>query len=164
MAARHLVWRGETMWPLTWDQTLSQVWPRHAVMYRHRLRVHQRPFHLCHCCQAMGTFFGNQTLIFCGNMNFFATFFAGKISLFTGDTIDCRFQTVLAMALLVSDLVDIYLLAESPVLCQCDGRVFIRAATCGIPLLAARISRDNYPLGPPPPSKLFSPLSFTRYC
>ena len=25
-------------------------------------------------------------------------------------------------------------------LCQCDGRVFIRAAACGIPLLAARIS------------------------
>ena len=49
-------------------------------------------------------------------------------------------------------------------LCQCDGRVFIRAATCGIPLLAARISRDNYPLGPPPPSKLFPPLSFTRHC
>ena len=60
-----------------------------------------------------------------------------------------------------------HLFCQQSRLCQCDGcdgRVFIRAATCGIPLLAARISRDNYPLGPPPPSKLFPPLSFTRHC
>ena len=135
---------------------------------RHRSGSTSVPSTRATVAKQWGHFLGTRLSFFVGIwislQHFLWAKFWEKISLFAGDIIDCRFQTVVAMALLVSALVHIYLLAESPVLCQCDGRVFIRAATCGIPLLAARISRDNYPLGPPPPSKLFPPLSFTRHC
>ena len=116
-------------------------------------------------------FFGNQTLIFYGNMNFFATFLWAKFREngppLIGNSIYCNQPgpptpktdlptDLLYFILSVPQFIVIFcpgwhLFWLQSRLCQCDGRVFIRAAACGIPLLAARISRDNYPLGPPPP-------------